>query len=203
MKLNKKYGWWFLCLLVLVQCKKVETPIPEKEIESIPKAEEKKTTTAIPQQNKRSNIPNVLSMGFKKPEEKKEEKAVQKTVRDTVVSQIQIQENLQLFAQENKYNDMLFTALDGYDSILEGKIITIKVDNQFQATQISQNKQKILEFLDRKLNNNSLLINTLTTKEEGKVDKRAYSEMDKLKVMKEQNPELDSFMGQLKLKLEE
>ncbi len=165
------------------------------------KADEVSNKTAI--KKTRSQIPDVLSMGFKKPTAKVEKKIENHVVRDKEVNKELVQNELNLFAQDNKDNDMLFTALTAYPIEFNNNKILLTVDNKFQANQIFQNKQTILEFLDKKLNNNILRIDTQISKEEGAIDKRAYSEADKLKELQKMNPELDNFIGQLKLKLDE
>jgi DNA polymerase-3 subunit gamma/tau len=183
--------------------KKEETVVEEKQDITSNKIRAEKTSTETSTKKTRTQIPDVLSMGFKKPTKEIVKKTESLIVKDANVNQELIQENIKIFAEEHKHNDMLFTALSAYPIQLQNNKILLKVDNKFLANQIFQNKQTILEFLERKLSNNILLIDTTIIEEVGKVDKRAYSEADKLKELTKLNPELDNFMGQLKLKLDE
>ncbi len=151
-----------------------------------------------------SGMLDVLGMGFDtKAEEKKQKTAEEKIIRNAPVDEASVQQAVDKYAEQIKENKFLYTSLKAYPVKLRDKQVVFSLDNDVQQKALDEKKSDLLLFLDNELNNNSLSITEEIVEETGKIDRRALTNDEKLAEMRKLNPELDLFMGQLKLRLDE
>ncbi len=146
---------------------------------------------------------DLLGMGFDKKTEKTEPAEAPKEIRNAPVDEAAIQQAVDKYAEEIKENKFLYSTLKAYPVKLQGTEVVFSLDNDVQQKALNEKKSDLLLFLDKELNNNSLSISEKIVEETGKVDRRALTNDEKLAEMRKINPDLDLFMGQLKLRLED
>jgi DNA polymerase-3 subunit gamma/tau len=179
------------------------TPNVATKEKDIPQVSNQKPHTEKPTPKTSSSIPDVFSMGYSKPEKKKTETKVKREIHTQAVTRDELQSVIESFAQSIVNDPQLKVGLKAYPVELKANTICIKLDNPYQSKEFNEVKAQFLDYIDNKLNNNQLKIKIEIVEEQGQVDKRAYSESEKLEEMKKLNPELTHFIGQLQLKLDE
>lgn len=150
-----------------------------------------------------AGVLDLLGMGFDKKTEKTEPAEAPKEIRNAPVDEAAIQQAVDKYAEEIKENKFLYSTLKAYPVKLQGTEVVFSLDNDVQQKALNEKKSDLLLFLDKELNNNSLSISEKIVEETGKVDRRALTNDEKLAEMRKINPDLDLFMGQLKLRLED
>ena len=96
----------------------------------------------------------------------------------------------------------LFTTLTYRTPVLiENNYIEVEIQNQSQEHLMVEERQELIDFLRKQLNNYQLQLRTRLN-EAGKNENEAYTNKEKYQQMVEKNPELEDFRKQLGLELE-